>query len=291
MEFVNPALEKDYERWRTRLEGSDFYGKDSLTAIQVLRAHYAIADYFVGPDKGIGGIGPRDENLLLSAVFRQSAAFGGYEKWPKGVEKVATLVYGLIKDHPFHDANKRTALLSMLYHLQRLDRTPTIAQKQLEDLVVAVADDGLGEFRRYVDLRKDGPDPEVRFLADYFSRNSRKIDRRQQVITHQDLARILKSFGYEMCDAEKSFIDIVKVEIKRPLFAFGKTVESRKRVKQIHFPGWKRQVPPDTVKAVREDLNLTWKKGVDSETFYGKADSMNALINEYAGPLQRLADR
>ena len=291
MEFVSPALEAEYHRWLEKLDNRTAFSQGAIGVSDVLRAHFAIADYFVGLDEGIGGIGPRDVDLLQSAASRQHVAFGRVEKWPKGLEKAATLLFGLVKDHPFHDANKRTGLLTLLYHLQRLDRTPTTTQRELEDLVVAVADDGLSRFARFREMKKEGSDPEVRFLADYLSRNSRKIDRRNQVITHQDLARILKSFGYEMCDPKKSFIDIVKVETRNSLFGLGTPKTVRRRVKQIHFPGWKRQVPPETVRSVRDDLSLTWKKGVDSESFYGKADSLNALINEYAGPLERLADR
>ena len=291
MDFLNPALNLDHERWLAQLGHCPLPHKEELSVADVLRAHYAIADYFVGGEGGIGGVGPRDLNLLHSAVSRQSVAYDRHEKWPKGVEKIATLVFGIVKDHPFHDANKRTALLTMLYHLQRIDRTPTAAQKELEDLIVAVADDKLGVFRRYAELKKHDPDAEVRFLADYLSRNSRKIDRRQQVITHQDLNRILKSFGYELGDPNNSFINIYEVKERRSFIVFGKTEIVRKRKMQIHFPGWKRQVPADTVKRVRDELGLTWKRGVDSESFYGKADSLNALINEYSGPLERLADR
>lgn len=290
MEFLSSALQNDYQRWVGLLGQYPAPTREELSAADVLRAHYAIADYF-NPDRGIGGVGPRDLNLLHSAVSRQGVAFERTEKWPKSIEKIATLMYGLVKDHPFHDANKRTALLAMLYHLQKIERVPTVSQKDLENLVVAIAEDGLGVFRRYKEIRKHDPDPEVRFLADYLSRNSRKIDRRQQVITHQDLVRILRSFGYELGDPNKSFIDIYKIVQRRTLRSLGRTETFRERKMQIHFPGWKRQVPPDTVKAIREKLDLTSKKGVDSEAFYGKADSLNSLINEYAGPLQRLADR
>ena len=291
MELLNQELQFDHARWLAQLGSYPSPAREELSVADVLRAHYAIADYFIGPEKGIGGIGPRDLNLLHSAVSRQSVAYERHEKWPRGIEKVATLAFGIVKDHPFHDANKRTALLTMLYHLQKIDRTPTAPQKELEDLIVAVADDGLGVFRRYVELKKHDPDAEVRFLADYLSRNSRKIDRRQKVITHQDLNGILRSFGYELGDPNNSFIDIYKVEERRSFIVFGKSEIVRRRKMQIHFPGWKRQVPADTVKRIRDEFGLTSRKGVDSQSFYGKADSLNALINEYAKLLERLADR
>src|SRR5687768_14631973 len=101
MEFVNQALAADYERWVARLDPRGSSNQHALSASEVLKAHYAIADYFIRPDAGIGGIGPRDENLLHSAVSRQHVAFGTVEKWPKSIEKAATLLFGIVKDHPF----------------------------------------------------------------------------------------------------------------------------------------------------------------------------------------------
>lgn len=58
---------------------------------------------FVGPDM------LRDFGLLDSAVARpQSSAFGE-DAYPTLHEKAATLLYGLARNHPFVDANKRTA--------------------------------------------------------------------------------------------------------------------------------------------------------------------------------------
>src|SRR3546814_12154590 len=65
-----------------------------------------------------------------------------------------SLMYGLIKNHPFHDANKRTAFLCAILHLQKIGRTPTIDQKSFEDFTVNVAEgnldtyDGRSEERR-----------------------------------------------------------------------------------------------------------------------------------------------
>lgn len=83
----------------------------------VLRAHYLICDFFTEEGSGLFQPGPRDLGLLESAVGRQQATFFGVTKWQTEFQKIASLFYGLVKDHPFHDANKRTAFLVALYAL------------------------------------------------------------------------------------------------------------------------------------------------------------------------------
>ena len=55
--------------------------------------------------------------LLASAVNAPFQSFGGVELYPTLTEKAARLCYGLAKNHPFFDGNKRTALHSMLVFL------------------------------------------------------------------------------------------------------------------------------------------------------------------------------
>lgn len=52
----------------------------------------------------------RDFSLLHSALFRPQASFGGKDLYPTLFNKAAALVHSLLLNHPFNDANKRTAL-------------------------------------------------------------------------------------------------------------------------------------------------------------------------------------
>ena len=56
--------------------------------------------------------GLRDIALLESSVGRMSAGFGEYELYPTLFEKAAALLESIIRNHPFVDGNKRTALAS-----------------------------------------------------------------------------------------------------------------------------------------------------------------------------------
>lgn len=59
-----------------------------------------------------GSLGLRDLGLLESAVARPQASFGGEDLYPTIFDKAAALMHSLLKNHPFVDGNKRTALAS-----------------------------------------------------------------------------------------------------------------------------------------------------------------------------------
>src|SRR5467141_879927 len=120
MDFIHDDIEREYERWKGILGPEDPYRSgDSIGLHDVLAAHFLIVDYFVEKNYGIGGIGPRDIGLLHSALSRQFTGYGGVQKWKGLYETASTLLFGLIMNHPFHDANKRTALLATLSLLHR----------------------------------------------------------------------------------------------------------------------------------------------------------------------------
>ncbi|WP_322857771.1 type II toxin-antitoxin system death-on-curing family toxin [Mycobacterium shigaense] len=74
-------------------------------------------EWFVGPDK------LRDFGLLDSAVMRPQASAFGEDAYPTIHEKAAALLYGLARNHPFVDANKRTAwaATSVFYQMNGYD--------------------------------------------------------------------------------------------------------------------------------------------------------------------------
>ncbi|NPV27768.1 MAG: type II toxin-antitoxin system death-on-curing family toxin [Firmicutes bacterium] len=63
--------------------------------------------------------GIRDRGLLCSAVFNPLATFGGEDLYPDLLAKVAALLYGLARGHPFVDGNKRTAFVVTVVVLRK----------------------------------------------------------------------------------------------------------------------------------------------------------------------------
>lgn len=58
-----------------------------------------------------GGDGVRDEGLLKSALARPQNLLAYSENIPPISAFAASLAYGIVKNHPFIDGNKRTALV------------------------------------------------------------------------------------------------------------------------------------------------------------------------------------
>lgn len=77
-----------------------------LTPEQILFIHHQAIERFGGSH------GIRDIGLLESAVYRPQASFGGEELYKGIFVKAAALLQSLLKNHPFVDGNKRTALAS-----------------------------------------------------------------------------------------------------------------------------------------------------------------------------------
>ena len=83
--------------------------------------------------------GVRDENLLASAVNTPFQTFMGNDLYPSLYDKVAQLCYGIVKNHPFTDGNKRTALHSMYVYLIINGFDIIATQQEVEDLIINVA--------------------------------------------------------------------------------------------------------------------------------------------------------
>jgi len=266
-----------------------------LTVRDVLRAHFLIADFFAREGEGIGGFGPKDINMLVSAIGRQNVSFGGKEKWPSVHEKAATLLYGMVMNHPFHDANKRTAFLSTVHYLYVHGFQTTVTEKEFEDMTVLVASNGLDKFRRYKKMERDGSgDPEVHFLAHFLRKSTRKIDKKQYIISYRDLERILKRYEVFLENPKNNSIDVMRWEtVTTTTGILRKKIKTKeiRRVCSLGFPGWSKQVLQGRLAHIRKELNLTSADGIDSQSFYHDVDDMSGLLTKYQGALRRLAVR
>lgn len=104
-----------------------------LTSEQILFIHSRLIDS-TGGTHGI-----RDIGLLQSAAGRPEATFGGEDLYPDIFHKAAALMESLIKNHPFIDGNKRTAITSAGIFLQMNSYTLETSQKELERFTLDMA--------------------------------------------------------------------------------------------------------------------------------------------------------
>lgn len=298
MLLLDQELDNEYQRWIIILGPNDPYtGQRTVGIHDVLRAHFLILDYFKSNGgEGYGGIGPKDLNLLHSALSRQQIGFNGIPKYTDGLDLCATLFFGIAKNHAFHDANKRTALLVALYHLGRLGHcaSDTMNQKDLDNIAVATAENNLCDYAGYNRFhRRHGQDAPILFLSDWMRRHTRKVDHSIYTITYNDLDKILKRFGCRLANPSGNSIDVLATheETQISLVFFTKKRVVEKRVAHIGFPGLKKQVAPGIVREVRRKCGLTPHNGVDSQVFFKGVDNMEALIDKFSGPLRRLANK
>jgi death on curing protein len=92
-------------------------------------------------DETGGSHGIRDLGLLQSAVARPRATFGGKELYHDIFQKAAAMMESLIKNHPFIDGNKRTAITSAAVFLQRNGYFLETTQEEVEQITIKVATD------------------------------------------------------------------------------------------------------------------------------------------------------
>lgn len=291
MNDLLPELKEDFERWRKLIGDDPYTGPKTVGIFDVLRAHYLIIDYFAKEfNEGVGGVGPKDLNLLHSTLNRQLIAFRGEIRWKTDLEICASLFWGLIKNHAFHDANKRTAFLTLLYHLLKIKRFPDAKQREFELLAVRIASNELYKYKNY-DKFKKKPDSEVLFITDFLKTNTRALNKEEYLITYRELDNILNRYDFRLVNPDRNQVDIVHYYEEKVGVLRKETQKKSKRIGGIVFPGWTRQVAISEIKHVRKLTRLTVENGVDSEAFFHGADSLQALISGFQGPLKRLADK
>ncbi len=104
-----------------------------LTLQEVLAAYARV--------KGISIASTKDHEhrmeLLESAVARPQNALA-YEGADL-IAQAATLIWGLVRNHPFSDGNKRTALVCMLAFFDINDRLLEMSEDEKFELVIGIA--------------------------------------------------------------------------------------------------------------------------------------------------------
>ena len=100
---------------------------------QILLLHSALIAESGGSD------GVRDEGLLDSAVNTPFQTFSGQDLYPTVLEKAVRLGFGLIRNHPFIDGNKRIGTHAMLVFLNLNSITLSYEDEELISTILSVA--------------------------------------------------------------------------------------------------------------------------------------------------------
>lgn len=105
----------------------------TLSKRQILMLHQQLIEQTGGSD------GIRDEGLLDSAMAAPFQSFDNADAYPSLQQKAARLCFGLVKNHPFVDGNKRIGAHAMLVFLAVNGVELTYTQTELSDIILQVA--------------------------------------------------------------------------------------------------------------------------------------------------------
>lgn len=255
-----------------------------LSTDEVLQIHFALADDYAGTDDPIVPVGPRNGHLLASALSRPQTCNGGTLKYWTIEAAAAALLHALILDHPFHNGNKRTALVSTLVFLDRNGMLPTCADDDLFRLVLQVA-----QHRMAAPSGRDLADREVLAINAWFCDRTRLVRKGENPLPWRRLRRQLTALGCELeiPGTVGNRMNITRKVKRKGLF--GRMREQSLQT-QVFYGDEGRDVDISTIKKIREDLELDDEHGVDSLSFYStEPASVAEFITRYRKTLDRLA--
>ena len=86
-----------------------------------------------------GAHGILDLSMLLSALGRPQATFEGNDLYGDLFSKAASLMDSLIRDHPFVDGNKRTAIAAAALFMQLNGYSLVVANEEMARFTMACA--------------------------------------------------------------------------------------------------------------------------------------------------------
>lgn len=243
----------------------------TLTADEVTEIHWALVEDFLRTSDPIDPPGVKSQDMLESAVARQFTSLGGEPKYKTLAHMGASLFYGLALNHPFHNGNKRTALVSLICLADTNDLAVTASQDDLYAFVLRVVNH---DFRPRGHLSASAAlDAEIESMAGWIRPRMRRKEHFDRTIRWRELKSALRQLDVRTERAGSSQVELVRADLR--------TV--------VDFDGDTREVGKQVVRKIRKDLKLTPRDGCDDDVFYGDSLPLDHFIAEYRGLLGRLA--
>lgn len=237
-----------------------------VDVIDAINVHEHLVIDFMYSSDPITPKGVRDMNLLGSALSRQHTSLGGIAKYKTVAEVAASLLFGLVLDHPFHNGNKRTGLVTVLQFLDRHSFYLDVTEQELFDFLLSVADHRV--------LPGGSADEQVEAIAQWFREHLDRLDKNEYPLSVRDLLTRLQLFGCTFGDFESGHLNIFRVGYPR---------------KRIAYHAMNEEVDPQNVHDIRRHFGLDEEHGTTSRRFYGAAGEIDVWINKYRQLLRQLA--
>lgn len=218
-----------------------------LSAAGLVEIHDVIEDWFAQSEDPVSPPGVRDMKLLESAAARPFQSVGQADAYKNIFDRAAALFHSIINNHPFHNGNKRVALVA--------------AQVLLDGegyWLDYASDEEMFEFTRKTAAHElaERRSDEIAHIAEWLQSNSRKTIKGEHPLKYGELKQILKRFGFEIDPPDTELLYIYKD---------GTRVE---RIIKQGIQGF-RPYHTDYISGLRKRLSLTPEYGIDSAKFYG----------------------
>jgi len=240
--------------------------------------------------------GVKDRNMLLSAIGRQQTSFNGHFYYDTPYSNCASLVFGIVKNHAFHNGNKRVGFLCILKHLYNNDLVlnSKVGNEEIYELLKMLASNNLKahavkyyrrNYKKYLEtwtLENDN-DETVKYLAFWIKQNSlHKSLFIKNDIKINELKNIIESKGLIF----KQRGNIIKIE--KEVSFINKLLGKKGFCKEYNLGKSRTVVKKETIKCIRKDFNLTEENGFDNASFYAE-DFIDEEIRNYRVIIGKLA--
>lgn len=271
----------------------------TLTTAEILELHEVLCDnYTLLPEmEPVSPPGVKNKDMLESAVSRQVVGSSNYYKYSDIYSNCATLVFGLVKNHAFHNGNKRIGFLAMIKHLYINGYVirPNIQHIEIFELLRNLANSSLEQHadEYYKDFMKQNKltkksewldEVQVKYLAYWLRKNTehKNTKIKQKTIPLKELEKLLKTKKLSTKFSGK-FLTISKET------NFLKELIGKKSYKKEYIIKDTSNVPLNLIEQIRRDFEISFLDGVDNSTFYNDEDIINLEITSYKKIIYKLA--
>ena len=261
-----------------------------ISEAEVESIHEALVRDFRVQNDPIEPAGIKNRNLFSSAIYRPQTSLGNQLKYPTAEMAGAALLHSIILNHPFHNGNKRTAIVAMIVFLDENGLILTCSEDDLFKIVLLIAKHRLPDcIYKSGEPVTDRSDREVLSISRWISSNSREIELGNRPIQWRRLKKILHQYDCTIEHAGRNRLNIKRQKSERRRFGSPKVTLLRT---QVYCGGDGRDAEANTIVKIRKDLHLDEQNGnIDTATFY-RADTSSAddFINRYRKTLKRLSN-
>lgn len=247
--------------------------------------------------------GVKNYGLLESAINRQLTGFGDSYKYVTIFLNAATLTFGVIKNHSFHNGNKRAGLLALIKHLYVNNHvlSPSLESSEIYEFLVSIADSKLENFankykKKYTFIKNKEEkrtntwetDTVIRFMAFWIKKNSEpksktikgnvKISFLKRVLNNKNIFIEQNGSNLEVyIEKENRFLGLIKIGNKKSF------------IKTYSLGNNRTEISKQTLNTLRKDFNLTKTNGIDDTFFYDDEAFLDMEIKTYKKLIYQLS--